>query len=71
MAGWPGILLFTIAMLLPLFTREIRYRFFWIMLVIMAIGCSLAETTLETQFGIFIYCFTILWWWKWLSLQKK
>ena len=70
-AGWPGVLLFTIIIILPLFIKQIRYRFFWIMLMGMAIGCCLVETTLEIQFGIFIYCFTFLWWWKWLKIQNK
>ena len=70
MAGWPGVLLFTLIMIFPLFIKQIRHRFFWIMLVAISIGCCLVETTLEIQFGIFIYCFTILWWWKWLKTEK-
>jgi len=71
MAGWPAVLLFTIIIFFPLFIKQIRHRFFWIMLVAMSVGCCLVETTLEIQFGIFIYCFTILWWWKWLQTQNK
>jgi O-antigen ligase len=71
MAGWPAVLLFTGVVLLPLFIKNIRHRFFWVMLVAMSIGCCLVETTLEIQFGIFIYCFTLLWWWKWLKIQNK
>ena len=71
MAGWPGVLLFTIVIILPLFIKPIQHRFFWIMLLAMSIGGFLVETTLEIQFGIFIYCFTLLWWWKWLNLQNK
>jgi O-antigen ligase len=70
-AGWPGVLLFNIVIILPLFIKQVRHRFFWVMLIAMAIGCCLVETTLEIQFGIFIYCFTILWWWKWLRFQNK
>jgi O-antigen ligase len=70
-AGWPGVVLFTFVIILSLFIKQIRHRFFWIMLVAMAIGCCLVETTLEIQFGIFIYCFTVLWWWKWLKIQIK
>ncbi len=71
MAGWPAILLFTIIIFLPLFIKNIRHRFFWTMLIAAAMGCCVVETTLEIQFGIFIYCFTILWWWKWLQIQNK
>jgi O-antigen ligase len=67
-AGWPGVILFTIVIILPFFIKQMRHRFFWIMLIAMSIGSFMAETTLEIQFGIFIYCFTILWWWKWLKL---
>lgn len=70
MAGWPAVLLFTGVVFLPLFIKNIRHRFFWIMLVAMSIGCCLFESTLEIQFGIFIYCFTLLWWWKWLKIQN-
>ncbi len=70
MAGWPAVLLFTIIIFFPLFIKQIRHRFFWFMLVAISIGCCLIETSLEIQFGIFIYCFTILWWWKWLKTEK-
>ena len=71
MAGWPAILLFTIVIFFPLGIKQLRHRFFWIMVVAISIGCCILETTLEIQFGIFIYCFTILWWWKWLKTQNK
>jgi O-antigen ligase len=70
-AGWPGVLFFTIVIIFPFFIKQIRHRFFWIMLIAMGICSFMVETTLEIQFGIFIYCFTILWWWKWLKLQKE
>jgi O-antigen ligase len=41
------------------------------LLVFRFVFSFIAATTLEIQFGIFIYCFTILLWWKWLKLQKE
>lgn len=71
MAGWPAVLLFTFAIGFPLFVKMERHHFFWIMLIVVSIIVCLLETTLETQFGVFIYCFTILWWWKWFRLQNE
>lgn len=66
-AGWAGILIFTVAMALPFFEKIGRPRFFWISLNIIAALSLLFDIGLETQFGVFIYAFTILWWWKWLQ----
>ena len=66
-AGWPAFLLFTLIIFLPLFIKKIRHRFFWVMLVAIGISCCILETTLEIQFGIFIYCFILLCWWKWFG----
>jgi O-antigen ligase len=67
MAGWPGLLLFTAIILFPLYIKNIRHRFFWIMLHVVAMLGFTVETSLEMQHGVFIYTFFILWWWKWLG----
>jgi hypothetical protein len=36
---------------------------------VMAIACFMIETSLETQFGIFIYSFFVLMWWKWFEAE--
>jgi O-antigen ligase len=69
-AGWPGLILFTICMLIPLCIK-IPNRFFLVMLQSMAAMGFLIETSLEIQYGVFIYAFTILWWWKWLQAESK
>jgi hypothetical protein len=63
-AGWPGLLLFTAIMLVPFFLRRIKDRFFWISLNLIAAFSLLFDIGLETQFGVFIYAFVVLWWWK-------
>lgn len=68
MAGWPGILLFTAIIFFPLCIKNIRYRFFWGLLHVAAIMGFLIETSLEIQYGVFIYVFFVLWWWKWFGV---
>jgi O-antigen ligase len=63
--GWPAVLAFTIIIIIPIFTSVFRSRFYWFCLNVIAICAFILETSLEIQFGIFIYCFTLLWWWKW------
>ena len=70
-AGWPGLILFTIVILLPLYIKKIRHRFFWISFHLSAICLFLVETSLEMQHGIFIYTFFVLWWWKWHCFEEK
>ncbi|RYZ52459.1 MAG: O-antigen ligase domain-containing protein, partial [Sphingobacteriales bacterium] len=66
-AGWPGIVLFTMAVLFPLFIKKLRHRFFWIILHVTAIMGFAVETSLEMQHGVFIYAFFVLCWMKWLA----
>jgi O-antigen ligase len=64
--GWIGFFVFTFAMLLPFFTPT-RHKLLWWLINIIA-GCSfLFDIGLEVQFGIFIYSFIILSFWKSLS----
>ncbi|MDB5251443.1 MAG: hypothetical protein JWP27_612 [Flaviaesturariibacter sp.] len=65
-AGWPGVLLFTVVMALPFFIRT-RHRFFWIVLNATAAFSFLFDIGLEVQYGVFLYVFIVLWWWKWLT----
>ncbi|MGZ3923634.1 MAG: O-antigen ligase family protein [Flavisolibacter sp.] len=65
-AGWVGLLLFSIAMLMPLFERVPKDYFFWLTLNALMAFSLLFDIGLEAQFGVFIYAFIVLWWWKWL-----
>jgi hypothetical protein len=31
----------------------------------------LFDIGLEAQFGVFVYAFIVLWWWKWLIISAK
>jgi O-antigen ligase len=65
--GWLGVFLFTVAMLLPLAERRLRQRFWWIVLNASAAFSFLFDIGLEVQYGVYLYVFLILWWWKWLN----
>lgn len=66
-AGWIGVILFTLIIVVPFFARNIAYKFFWIVLCVIAACSFVFDIGLEVQYGIFLYTFILLWWWKWLS----
>lgn len=68
-AGIPGIILFTAIMLIPFFIA-IKNKLLWWMLNETAAFSFLFDIGLEVQFGVFIYAFIVLWWWKWLKTEK-
>lgn len=70
MAGWPGVLVFSAAMVLPLFVRGINYRFFWVLLNGITAFSFLFDVGLEVQYGVFLYAFLVLWWWKWMKNRE-
>lgn len=67
--GWPGIIVFVIAMFIPFFVKT-RHQIVWWLLNATAIFSLLFDPGLEVQFGVFVYSFTVLWFWKWLSEEK-
>jgi hypothetical protein len=67
MAGWIGVLVFSAVMLLPLFMRNIKHRVFWMLLNGITAFSFLFDVGLEVQYGVFLYTFLVLWWWKWLQ----
>jgi O-antigen ligase len=66
-AGWPGMILFTVIISLPFFQRKLKDSFYWFSLNAVMAFSLLFDIGLEVQFGVFIYSFFILWWWKWLQ----
>ncbi|MET0464613.1 MAG: O-antigen ligase family protein [Chitinophagaceae bacterium] len=70
MSGWPGVIIFSAVVLLPFFIRTIKERFFWTSFHLSAISLFMVETSLEMQYGIFIYTFFGLWWWKWHCFKE-
>ena len=65
-AGWIGVVLFTAIMLLPFFVKS-GGRFYLVSVALVSAFSLVFDVGLETQFGVFIYAFVILWWWKMLD----
>ncbi|MGV3657478.1 MAG: hypothetical protein ACO1NX_05970 [Chitinophagaceae bacterium] len=70
-AGWPGLLLFTLAMLLPLYFAPPQHRIYWWLITGTLALSFLADVGLEVQYGVFIYSFFVLWWWKWFHAPQQ
>jgi O-antigen ligase len=64
--GWLGFLLFTVIMLVPFFI-QVKNKLLWWLLNATAAFSFLFDIGLEVQYGIFLYSFIVLCWWKWLS----
>ncbi len=69
-AGWPGFIVFTIAMILPFFALNRRGGYFWVSLNAIMAFSFIFDIGLEVQFGVFLYAFAVLWWWKWLQEEE-
>jgi hypothetical protein len=70
-AGWPGVLIFTAIMLAPVSVKIKQHRFAWIAINSMAALSFLFDIGLEVQFGVFIYTFIVLCFYKWICTQNK
>lgn len=70
MAGWVGAALFSAIMLFPFFL-SMRHRLFWIMLNTAIITSLLFDTGLGVQYGVFLYAFFILAFWKWSAKDQQ
>ncbi len=68
--GWPGMLLFSFVMLIPFWVKTANPLLWWLLNATAAFG-FLFDIGLEVQFGVFIYAFVVLWWWKWLSWEQS
>jgi hypothetical protein len=64
-AGWVGVILFTMIMLLPFFIKMKQHKIFWIAFNATAAFSFAFDMGLEVQYGIFLYAFILFWWWKW------
>jgi O-antigen ligase len=67
--GWPGLLLFTFVMLIPFLVRG-KNKLLWWLLNGTAAFSFFFDIGLEVQYGVFLYSFIVLWWWKWLNAEK-
>ncbi len=68
--GIPGLIIFSLVMLIPFFIRT-HTGLAWRILNLMAAASFLFDIGLEVQFGVFIYAFVILCWWKYPRHSKK
>jgi O-antigen ligase len=62
-AGIPGFIIFSVIMIIPFFVRT-HTRLAWVILNLIAAAGFLSDIGLEVQFGVFIYSFVVLCWWK-------
>jgi hypothetical protein len=70
-AGWAGLVLFFAVTLLPFFQKVKTNYFSWFVLNFVMAFSFLFDIGLEAQFGVFIYAFIVLWWWKWFNTCAK
>jgi hypothetical protein len=63
-AGWPGVIIFSVIMLLPFFYPPKHHPFLWIAFHTTAAFSFLFDMGLEVQYGIFLYGFLTFWWWR-------
>lgn len=63
-AGWPGVMAFTVAMLLPFYYQPRHFRLYWTAFHATAAFSFLFDMGLEVQYGIFLYAFITFWWWR-------
>jgi O-antigen ligase len=68
-AGWPGVIIFSMCMLIPFLLKIKRHRFFWITFNLIAAFSFIFDIGLEGQYGVFLYVFIICWWWKWFDAE--
>ncbi|MDB5197908.1 MAG: hypothetical protein JWP88_2279 [Flaviaesturariibacter sp.] len=69
-AGWLGMTAFAIIMWLP-FRLRLPHRFYWMILNMAMLILLLFDIGLEVQYGVFLYSFLLLWWWKWLPVYLR
>lgn len=60
--GIAGILLFTLTVLLPLFLKQWRLNKPAFAFLVFMNLVFLYECTVEDQFGVFLFCFFVMWW---------
>jgi hypothetical protein len=69
-SGWPGFIIFSMIMIIPFLMKSIENKLPWYLLCISIILTFIVDIGLEVQFGVFLYSFILLWWWKWLNVES-
>jgi hypothetical protein len=67
--GWTGVIVLLFILFLPLFMKTGERLLWWLLNAMILIG-FLFDIAFEVQFGVFIYSFMILWFWKRFNLCK-
>ncbi|HVT84782.1 MAG TPA: O-antigen ligase family protein [Chitinophagaceae bacterium] len=62
--GWPGMILLGLVVIIPFFIPVKKSKWLWILLNASVLLSLLFDIGLEIQFGVFLYSFVVLWWWK-------
>jgi hypothetical protein len=70
-AGWPGLAALIIILAVPFFMPVKKNMIFWYCLNAIVVFSFVFDSSLEAQFGVFIYTAILLWWWKWLNEQAQ
>ncbi len=70
-AGWAGLLAFTVIAFFPFFIRSSNEKFGWYCFHGAALLTFLTDSSIEVQYGVFIYCFITCYWWKILNTQNR
>lgn len=68
--GLPGLICFSLIMLVPYFLKDLRKNANWLALNLAVALSYLFDIGLEVQYGVFIHAFILLWWYKWLRSFK-
>jgi O-antigen ligase len=66
-AGWAGILILMVILTVPFFMPPKHDVVFWYCLNAIVVFSFVFDMSIEAQFGVFIFSFLPLWWWKWLN----
>jgi O-antigen ligase len=66
-AGWAAIIILIIILAVPFFLIPKRNVVFWYCLNAIVVFSFVFDMSIEAQFGVFIFSFLPLWWWKWLN----
>jgi len=70
-AGWSGVLIFTLVMLVPFFVKVSERKIYWIGFHATAAFSFLFDMGLEVQYGVFLYAFLACGLWKVLYVKRQ
>jgi len=68
-SGWPGLIIFSLIMIIPFILKNIKNYLPWYLICTSTALMFLFDIGLEVQFGVFLYSFVLLWWWRWMTIE--